>query len=91
MSGRINKPDTPADKKLRNCLKTKTSFVMIAGAGSGKTTSLIKSLKYIEETEGINLRQEGKKIACITYTTAAEKEILDDVGHDSFFSRINNP
>jgi DNA helicase-2/ATP-dependent DNA helicase PcrA len=85
MSGRINKPDTPADKKLRNCLKKKISFVMIAGAGSGKTTSLIKSLKYIEETEGIILRQEGKKIACITYTTAAEKEILDDVGHDSFF------
>jgi len=85
MSGRIHKPDTPADIELRNCLGEKNSFVMVAGAGSGKTTSLIKALKYIDETEGKLLRQEGKKIACITYTTAAEKEILDDVGHDTFF------
>ncbi|MFC6095470.1 UvrD-helicase domain-containing protein [Flavobacterium qiangtangense] len=85
MSGRINKPDTAADIELRSCLMKKTSFIMIAGAGSGKTTSLIKALKFIEEKEGGILRQEGKKIACITYTTAAEKEILDDVGHDSFF------
>lgn len=85
MSGRINKPDTPADIELRTCLAAKDSFVMIAGAGSGKTTSLIKALKYIDDTEGKTLRQQGKKIACITYTTVAEKEILDDVGHDSFF------
>lgn len=85
MSGRINKPDTPADIELRECLASKNSFVMVAGAGSGKTTSLIKALKYIDDTEGKTLRQQGKKIACITYTTVAEKEILDDVGHDSFF------
>jgi len=85
MSGRINKPDTSADIELRECLASKDSFVMVAGAGSGKTTSLIKALKYIDDTEGKTLRQQGKKIACITYTTVAEKEILDDVGHDSFF------
>ncbi|MBK8832934.1 MAG: AAA family ATPase [Saprospiraceae bacterium] len=85
MSGRINKPDTQADIEIRECLATKDSFVMIAGAGSGKTTSLVKALKYIDDTEGKTLRQQGKKIACITYTTVAEKEILDDVGHDSFF------
>nr|WP_294785809.1 UvrD-helicase domain-containing protein [uncultured Flavobacterium sp.] len=85
MSGRINKPDTPADIELRKCLAAKNSFVIVAGAGSGKTTSLIKALKYIDDTEGKTLRQQGKKIACITYTTVAEKEILDDVGHDPFF------
>lgn len=85
MSRRINKPDTAADIELQKCLKDKTSFVVVAGAGSGKTTSLIKALKYIDENEGKMLRQQGKRIACITYTTTAEKEILDDVGHDSLY------
>lgn len=85
MSTRVNKPDTEADITLRECLKSKTSFVMVAGAGSGKTTSLIKALKYIDDTEGMILRQQGKRVACITYTTGAEHEILADVGHDLFF------
>lgn len=85
MSRRINKPDTQADIDLRACLKACESFVVVAGAGSGKTTSLIKALKYIDETEGKKMRQEGKRIACITYTTTAEREILDDVGHDTLF------
>lgn len=85
MSRRLNKPDTEADISLRECLADKRSFVVVAGAGSGKTTSLIKALKFIDESEGKKLRQEGKRIACITYTTTAEKEILDDVGHDVLF------
>jgi DNA helicase-2/ATP-dependent DNA helicase PcrA len=85
MSRRLNKPDTQADIDLRDYLQSKTCFVVVAGAGSGKTTSLIKALKFIDENEGSKLRQEGKRIACITYTTTAEKEILDDVGHDAFF------
>jgi len=66
MSGRINKPDTPADIELRKCLAAKNSFVIVAGAGSGKTTSLIKALKYIDDTEGKTLRQQGKK-NCMYY------------------------
>ncbi|MDV3720125.1 hypothetical protein CMU38_12895 [Elizabethkingia anophelis] len=85
MSRRLNKPDTAADIALRECIKNRTSFVVVAGAGSGKTTSLIKALKYIDDNEGRSLRQQGKRVACITYTTTAEKEILDDVGHDSLY------
>ena len=43
MTSRIGKPDTEADLQLRDCLDQPalTSFVMVAGAGSGKTTSLV--------------------------------------------------
>jgi DNA helicase-2/ATP-dependent DNA helicase PcrA len=85
MSRRANKPDTQADLDIRECLDSKTSFIVVAGAGSGKTTSLIKALKYIDEKEGRKLRQDGRRIACITYTTTAESEILEDVGHDPLF------
>ena len=46
MNRRVDQPDTPADIKLRECLSgtERKCFVMVAGAGSGKTTSLIKRL-----------------------------------------------
>ncbi|ACU61676.1 UvrD-helicase domain-containing protein [Chitinophaga pinensis] len=84
-TSRINKPDTSADHELRNCIDTKQSFVMIAGAGSGKTTSLIKGLDYIRSRYGNQLRAKRQKIACVTYTTNAVDEIIGDVQGDSLF------
>ncbi|OOQ57390.1 UvrD-helicase domain-containing protein [Mucilaginibacter pedocola] len=85
MASRINKPDTNADLELRQCLNKKQSFVMVAGAGSGKTTSLIKSLQYIKTEFGKQLIAKRQKVACITYTTGAEKEIISDIGDDEMF------
>jgi len=49
MTSRIGQPDTQADRALRQCLDQQplTSFVMVAGAGSGKTTSLVKALAHL--------------------------------------------
>lgn len=85
MTRRIDKPDTVADQEIRKCIDKKINFIMIAGAGSGKTTSLVKSLDYIERSQGESLRKRGQKIACITYTTRAEEEILNDIEHNSLF------
>ncbi|WP_293717259.1 UvrD-helicase domain-containing protein [Stenotrophomonas sp. UBA7606] len=87
MTSRIGSPDTPADLELRGCLDQEPprSFVMVAGAGSGKTTSLIKALAHLGETRGPALRRAGKKIACITYTEVAVGEISEDVGVSSLF------
>jgi DNA helicase-2/ATP-dependent DNA helicase PcrA len=85
MTRRIDKPDTTADIELHQCLDEKKCFVMIAGAGSGKTTSLVKALDYLGKIQGEILKKRGQRIACITYTTVAEHEILDDVGHDPLF------
>jgi DNA helicase-2/ATP-dependent DNA helicase PcrA len=84
MSSRANKPDTQADIDLRNCLRDvpPRSFIMKAGAGSGKTTSLIKGLSSVMEIHGAKLRKNRQRVACITYTEIAAGEIWRDVGSD---------
>lgn len=87
MTTRIGSPDTQADIQLRICLdeQPKHHFIMVAGAGSGKTTSLIKALSHLEKTKGKVLRSEGQRIACITYTEVAVEEIWGDVGNAPIF------
>ena len=87
MTSRVGKPDTSADVELRALLNAdaSTGFVMVAGAGSGKTTSIIKALDYLRTTRGPHLRQRAQKIACITYTERAVGEIWGDVGNDPLF------
>ncbi|SEA76844.1 UvrD-helicase domain-containing protein [Alkalimonas amylolytica] len=84
MSSRANKPDTQADIELRHCIASKPpkSFIMKAGAGSGKTTSLIKGLSAVIQIHGDNLRRTRQRVACITYTDIAAGEIWRDVGSD---------
>ncbi len=87
MTSRIGSPDTQADADVRACLNQAPpqSFVMVAGAGSGKTTSLVKALAHLAETRGPTLRRAGQQIACITYTEVAVREISADVGDSSLF------
>lgn len=84
MTKRLNAPDTEADLKLRECLdrSPRVSFNMIAGAGSGKTTSLVKALSHLINTQGTTYKRQGQQVACITYTEIAAKEIWNDVGNN---------
>lgn len=87
MTSRIGNPDTPADQALYERLDRNgvRHFVMVAGAGSGKTTSLVKALSHLSRSCGEQLRRAGQQIACITYTEVAVNEILSDVGNDPLF------
>jgi DNA helicase-2/ATP-dependent DNA helicase PcrA len=87
MTNRITQPDTDADLQLRACLDEQPakSFVMVAGAGSGKTTSLVKALDHLARTRGSELKRRGQQIACITYTEVAVGEIWGDVGNAPLF------
>ncbi|MEN3786780.1 UvrD-helicase domain-containing protein [Aeromonas veronii] len=84
MSSRANKPDTQADISLRDCLMNipPRSFIMKAGAGSGKTTSLIKCLSSVIQIHGDRLKKTRQRVACITYTDIAAGEIWRDVGNN---------
>lgn len=53
------------------------NFLLSGGAGSGKTYSLVQIIKKIIENN------PTAKIACMTYTNAAVKEIEQRVGHDN--------
>ena len=87
MTSRIGKPDTESDTILHERLAGDgiRHFVMVAGAGSGKTTSLVKALAQIERTQGLTLRRNAQQVACITYTEVAVEEIRGDVGNDELF------
>jgi DNA helicase II / ATP-dependent DNA helicase PcrA len=82
MSDRI---ETAADIAVRECLATYRSFALIAGAGSGKTTSLVDALAEIRARNGDTLRQNGQRIACITFTNRAVDVIRQRLGFDDLY------
>ena len=84
MSGRIDSPNTQVDIDLHAHLDgdRPSSFVIRAGAGSGKTTSLIKALAHLIEAQKESLSRNRQQIVCITYTDIARDEIARDVGEN---------
>ena len=76
---------TDADKQVTKCLEERRSFAVIAGAGSGKTTSLVDALGLIRTAYGPALRTNGQRVACITYTKRAVQVISSRVGYDDLF------
>lgn len=80
--------ETEADKTIGECLSLENpkSFFLFAGAGSGKTRSLVNALNHIEATIGSKLCLRGKRVAVITFTNAAADEITRRVQHNSLFA-----
>lgn len=79
------KVETEADVAVRACLDKHQSFALIAGAGSGKTSSLVEALERIREREGRWLRQNGQRVACITFTKRAVEVIKARLGFDELY------
>ncbi len=62
------------------------SFFLFAGAGSGKTRTLVNILKFIKKEHKARLKLDNQKIAIITYTNAACDEIKSRIDYDSLFN-----
>ncbi|EKN5155275.1 UvrD-helicase domain-containing protein [Yersinia enterocolitica] len=60
---------------MYTCLAEGQSFRLEAGAGAGKTYSLIKALKFLIEHNKSNFLKHSQQIACITFTNVAKDEI----------------
>ncbi|MDY0314113.1 MAG: AAA family ATPase [Bacteroidales bacterium] len=69
-------------EQIYQCIDERESFILDAGAGSGKTWSLIESLKYILDKESDSLIRNNQKIVCITYTNVAKNEIIGRLEHN---------
>ena len=76
---------TEADKKILECLKMRKSFLIDAGAGSGKTASLIRALNFIRGPDRPSILAERQRVACITFTNVAKNEIIERTEHDPLF------
>jgi DNA helicase II / ATP-dependent DNA helicase PcrA len=71
-----------AEQQVSEFLKERTSFLLEAGAGAGKTYSLVEALKHLLKTERALLTKNNQQIACITYTNAATKIISGRIDGD---------
>lgn len=69
-------------EQIEKFLNKKQSFLLEAGAGSGKTRTLIESLKHLLEKESKSLTDSNKSIACITYTNVAVDEINERIDNN---------
>lgn len=73
---------SPAEKASIECwnkvfkaIDEQKHFLVEAGAGAGKTYTLIKALKFLVTKNDTDYIKANKKIACITFTNVAKDEI----------------
>lgn len=83
-----NEIDDRVDEEIFNCLKIDNpkSFFLFAGAGSGKTRSLVNVLTKLKDKYEKQFRLNRQKVAVITYTNAACDEIKHRLGDNPIFS-----
>ena len=83
-----NHIDDHVDKEIQECFSKGNSkcFFVFAGAGSGKTSSLINTLTFLDEKHGEELLMYSKQIAVISYTNAACDEISRRLQYKPVFS-----
>lgn len=76
------------DDEIYSCLDLDNpkSFFLYAGAGSGKTHSLVEVLKRFRKKNIQRLRANAQQVAVITYTNAACDEIKRRLEFDSAFA-----
>lgn len=74
-------------QKVEACLNLDNpkSFFLFAGAGSGKTRTLVDSLNIFKGKYEERLLRKGQKVAVITYTNAACDEIKSRVYYHPLF------
>ena len=83
-----NHIDDHVDDEIRECFSTSApkSFFMFAGAGSGKTRSLVNALSFLDKEFGQSFSANAKQIAVITYTNAACDEISRRLQYKPIFA-----
>ena len=61
--------------EVSGCLERHESFLVEAGAGAGKTYTLVKALQFLIGRYRYILPKRHQRVACITFTNVAKDEI----------------
>ncbi len=67
---------------LFEALENRNNFKLEAGAGAGKTYSLIQALKHILKNKTSFLPRSDQRVACLTYTNVASDEVKARTDND---------
>ncbi|WP_288445410.1 UvrD-helicase domain-containing protein [uncultured Chryseobacterium sp.] len=88
MAEYTNEIDAPVDDVIYESIKPSSpqSFFLFAGAGSGKTRTLVNVLDRFKKEFGQEYKLRNKRIAIITYTNAAADEITHRLEYSSIFN-----
>ncbi|WP_312322467.1 UvrD-helicase domain-containing protein [Soonwooa sp.] len=88
MAEYTNEIDAPVDDMIYESIKPSSpqSFFLFAGAGSGKTRTLVNVLARFKVEFGQEYKLRNKRIAIITYTNAAANEITHRLEYSSIFN-----
>ena len=73
---------TSIAEQVIDCLEHNKSFVVDAGAGSGKTYTLVEALTFLLKKRSKDYLSRGQQIVCITYTNVAVDEIKSRINSD---------
>jgi len=87
MTHYTNDIDNSVDDVIYECINPSSpkSFFLFAGAGSGKTRTLVSVLSKFKEEYGKGFKLKNKKVGIITYTNAAADEIRNRLEYNSIF------
>jgi DNA helicase-2/ATP-dependent DNA helicase PcrA len=79
--------DNKAEEMIAKCVTDTPprSFFLFAGAGSGKTRSLIECLEVIRTELGVQFSLHGRRVGVITFTNKACDEIKSRLKYDKLF------
>lgn len=66
-------------QEMYACLEAGESFRLDAGAGAGKTYSLVRALRWLIGNRQVEFARNQQKVACITFTNVATDEIEDRI------------
>ena len=75
-----NRAKLEADKVdllIAEALEDGSSFLVEAGAGSGKTYSLNQAAAWVQENKWAEYRKNAQSAVCVTYTNAAVEVIKE--------------
>ncbi|WP_144283972.1 UvrD-helicase domain-containing protein [Chryseobacterium echinoideorum] len=88
MAEYTNEIDAPVDDVIYKSIKPSSpqSFFLFAGAGSGKTRTLVNVLARFKNEFGDEYKLRNKRIAIITYTNAAADEITHRLEYSSILN-----
>lgn len=78
----LNPAEQAANRALERmyaCIDNEKDFLLEAGAGAGKTYSLVHALQHLIKKRGSVLLRQHQQVACISYTNVASDEIASRI------------
>ena len=71
--------DYKLDEKQEEIIRSENDYILVtAGAGSGKTLTILGKIKYLIEEKNI----DPEEILCISFTNAATKSLAEKIKKD---------